>query len=168
MLAAALFASSVAIAQTSAEPAAPTAPSKFTKCLTGGEMNSLFQSGRAEQLPNYTESAGARVQRQYPKTRLYGQAKHSQVQGGGAFGICEYSNHIGIVAVFYLYNAQADAYDRACDDGSCHDGDYWRSDWRKADEAEDKPGQEMIKACYRDINDAAFSSAGCGFTPPVR
>ena len=54
MLAAALFASSVAIAQTSAEPAAPTAPSKFTKCLTGGEMNSLFQSGRAEQLPNYT------------------------------------------------------------------------------------------------------------------
>ncbi|MEO9968379.1 MAG: hypothetical protein ABJG15_00900 [Hyphomonadaceae bacterium] len=163
LIAAAICASNLAMGQTPPVDAAP----EPIKCLKGSEMAPLFQSGEAHKLPNYSESSGARVQRQYPDTALRGQAKHILQADGSSLGICEYSNHVGAVAVFLLGGAQADAYDEACDDGTCNDDDYWRSDWREHDAANDQPGQEMIKACYRDINGRAFQSAGCGFAPPA-
>ncbi len=169
LFAAMVCTSHIALAQTPTSPAPSTAnSSNVTTCLKGSEMNPLFQSGKAKALPRYSEYSGARVQRQFPNTRLRGQAKHILQADGRSLGICEYSNHVSTVAAFLLGGAQADAYDEACDDGTCKDGDYWRSDWRQPDAENDQPGQEMIKACFRDVNGTAFPSVGCGFAPTTK
>jgi len=164
---ASIFASQMCLAQTPETSDGLDSPSEIITCLGGTEMNALFQSGEASILPRYAENVGARVQRQHPNTKLSGQAKHILQADGNTLGICEYSSHIGIVAVFLLGGAQADAYDETCDNGTCKNGDYWRDDWRASDEAEDQPGQETIKACYRDVDGIAFPSAQCGFLPPA-
>ena len=98
------------MAQTEAED-----KGKYIACLTGLEMNRVFQAGDTDRLPGYEESAGARVQHQFPKTQLRGQAKYIEA-GGKSLGICEYHNHVGVVSVFKLA-VVADASDGVCDDG---------------------------------------------------
>jgi len=168
LIAAALCASQASFAQPAQTSGVTDASPKVTTCFKGSEMRTVFASGDTARLPRYTESSGARVQRQYPNTRLAGQAKHIKLSDGSTLGICEYSNHVGVVAFFALGSAQADAYDEACDNGTCNDGDYWRSEFRPSNEANDSADQKMIKACYRDIDGMAFPSSRCGFTLPAQ
>jgi len=163
--AAAVCAGQIAVAQT---PETPSEEQEVVNCFTGAQMGGLFKSGQIKTLEGFKEGVGARVQRQFPNTRISGQAKHIRQADGRTLGICEYSSHIGNVGVFTLGSAQADAYDEACDNGTCEDGGYWRSDWREPDAAQDRPGQEMIKACYRDVDGMAFPSSRCGFTFPAK
>jgi len=169
LIAAALCASQPSFAQAAQTSGATDAPPKVTTCFKGSEMRKVFASGETARLPRYTESSGARVQRQHPNTRLTGQAKHLKLSDGSTLGICEYSNHVGYVAFFALGSAQADAYDEACDNGTCNDGDYWRSEFRPSNAANDSAAsQEIIKACYRDVDGMAFPSSQCGFTLPAQ
>lgn len=167
-IAAALCLSPPSLAQGAQPSEATDASAEVITCLKGSEMRKVFASGDTARLPSYTESSGARVQRQHPNTRLIGQAKHIQQADGKTLGVCEYSNHVGFVAFFSFGGTQADAYDEACDNSTCKDGDYWRSEFRLSGEANDDANEDMIKACYRDIDGMAFPSSLCGFTLPAR
>jgi len=168
LIAAVLCASPPSFAQPGQTSSATDASPKVTTCLRGSEMRTVFAAGDTAGLPSYTEAAGARVQRQHPNTRLIGQAKHLQQADGKALGICEYSNHVGIVAVFLLGDAKADAYDEACDNGTCSEGDYWRSEHMQTPDGSERENPAMIKACYRDIDNTAYPSSRCGFTRAAR
>ena len=144
---------------------AQDAQSEYISCLTASEMSGLFQSGETSRLPNYSESAGARVQRQYPTTLLIAQAKFIDWDNKPA-AICQYSNHVGIVANFLFAGPTADASDGACDDGSCAPDTYWRAEWAETSEKDDRPGKEKIYVCVKDVDGAAYPSAGCNFIRP--
>jgi len=156
----ALFAATLCVTQLSvAQDNRPVA------CLTSAEMSRLFQAGDTSRLPNYSESTGARVQRQHPNTFLVAQSKYINWNNKPA-AICQYSNHVGIVSNFLLGGVTADATDGACDDGSCTNGSYWRSEWTETFEKDDKPGREQIYVCVKDIEGAAIPSGDCRFNRP--
>ena len=83
--------------------------------------------------------------------------------GNKPVGICQYSNHVGIVSNFMLPGATADAVDGVCDDGSCKNGAYWRSEWAQTLEKDDRPGKEQIYVCVRNANGIDVPSADCLF-----
>ena len=134
-------------------------------CLTNAEMTARFNTGETDRLPNYSQGAGARVQRQYPNTALIGQAKYINWDGK-SLGLCLYSNHVGVVASFALRGALADADDEACDDGSCQNNAYWRSEWAESREEDDRPNREQIYVCMNDLGQAAIPSTDCYFNRP--
>ena len=76
----------------------------YFQCPTGSQAIEWFEDGRLSKLPNYSESAGARVQRQHPDTRMFAQAKFV-FWDERSVGICQYSNHVGVVAQIALVNA---------------------------------------------------------------
>ena len=169
LLAVALCATPLAIAQTEPAPTQTSSqeasPSMITFCLGSNEMLDLFLKGETENIPRYSESAGARVQRQFPKTHVYLHAKYIE-RGDRSIGICQYSNHVGIVANYVLNGAWADAADGDCSGEYCARGGYWRQEWRETSEADDVEGQEYIYTCMRDNQDGrVFPSGQCGFSP---
>lgn len=134
-------------------------------CLTNAEMAERFNTSNTSGLPNYSEGAGVRVQRQYPNTALIGQAKYINWDGK-SLGLCLYSNHVGVVASFALRGALADAGDGACDDGSCRNNAYWRSEWAESREEDDRPDHEQIYVCMNDLGPTAIPSTDCFFNRP--
>lgn len=137
-------------------------------CLNNNDMSTLFQNGEASRLPNYSESAGARVQRQYPNTALISHAKYINWEGM-TLGVCQYSNHIGIVANFIVGGGiTADVSDEACDDGSCVRDAYWRSEWTESTPETDRPGKEQLYACMQNVEGAAIPSINCRFNKPAQ
>ena len=174
LIAAALCITPLATAQT--EPAQPetaptetapqeAAPPEIISCLGTARLLEVFSKGEAERLPNYTESAGARVQRQFPNTHLYLHAKYIE-RGDKSIGICQYSNHVGVVSNYVLNGVWADAADGECGGNHCVNGGYWRQEWIETLEAEDVEGEEYIYTCMYDTEDGrAFPSGRCGFSP---
>lgn len=134
-------------------------------CLSNADMAARFQSGDTAGLPNYTTSAGARVQRQHPNTALIGQTKFIDWDGM-TVGMCMYSNHVGLVASFALRGVLADAGDEACDDGSCLNGAYWRSEWTETLPEDDRPGKEQLYVCMNNLGQTAIPSTDCLFNRP--
>ena len=136
----------------------------YFQCPTGSQAIEWFADGRLSELPNYSESAGARVQRQHPDTRMFAQAKFI-FWDERSVGICQYSNHVGVVAQIALADAVTDAHDDKCDNGSCLNGSYWRSEWAESLPEQDKLGREQLHVCMQDIEGVNYPSIGCRFLP---
>ena len=150
-----LCASQIATAQT---------PERVISCIQSGDMLEHFLDEDTDDLPNYSEAEGARVQRQHPTTHMYLHAKYIERESGSAT-ICQYFNNFGMVAAYVMLNTYADASDGECSPRYCVQGAYWRKEWTESHEADDKPGAEYIYTCMRDRPDGrAFPSGACGFS----
>lgn len=145
--------------------AQPAEPARIS-CLSNADMSARFRSGQLDGLPNLVIGVGARVQNQHPDTALIGQSKYIDFERVPV-GICIYSNHVGVVASFALRGALADAGDGACDDGSCVNGAYWRSEWIEIREEDDKPGKEQLYVCMNNLGQTAIPSIDCLFNRPA-
>lgn len=164
MIGAALFASQIALAQTTAEPAQETI--KVSSCIPAGEMLERFLARDIDDLPHYNESVGKRLQRQHPTTHMYLHAKYNE-GNGRSFAHCQYSNNAGLVASYGILDAYADATDGTCGPRYCVQGAYWRKEWSESSQEKDKPGLEYIYTCMRNLEDGrAVPSGACGFSLP--
>jgi len=135
-------------------------------CPDAEAGQSLFNSGEMKSLPNYAESAGARVQRQYPDTAFTGAQAKFIDWDERTLAICLYYSHIGVVASSAVLNSQRDDAVAICDKAPCPTGPYWRYEFTESDSKQDKPGREQMLVCMEDRDGLAYPSAGCGFTQP--
>jgi hypothetical protein len=118
-----------------------------------------FTSRVLSQYPNYSEGGGARVQHQYPSTHLFGQAKHIAREGRGAVGLCQYSNHVGLVVTFAVPIEGTIEPLHGCDSAECRSKPWWRTEYMESDPADEK----LMQVCVIDRNDETFPSSDCRF-----
>ena len=131
-------------------------------CPDGEQARVMFKDGRMATYPSYAEGDGARVQKQHPETYLFAQAKFRNA-GFAGVGICQYSNHVGWVAMFAADTVARSVQHDGCQAGTCNDIPRWRSEHTNASPQHDRPGQETIFVCVKDKNGIAHPSAACRF-----
>ena len=133
-------------------------------CPSSAQASVQFSNGQMAGFPSYAEGDGARVQRQHPDTYLYAQAKFLNPNGNGVgVGVCQYSNHVGWVAVFAATKVARSISQDNCRAGRCEGIARWRREHTNAETRFDKPGQESIMVCVQTKNGIAHPSAGCRF-----
>lgn len=118
-----------------------------------------FASNSLSKLPNYAEGPGARVQRQHPDTHLFGQAKYVSANDGRSFGLCQYFNHVGWVAVFGVAVVGTREPLQGCESAECRSKPWWRTEYVESDPADEK----TMQVCMVERDGEAFPSLGCGF-----
>ena len=132
-------------------------------CPNAEQGRELFLSGEMASWPNYSESHGARVQRQHPKTAFIGaQAKFIDWNGKSA-AICQYYSHIGLVATSVVAGANRRSEVPLCKTDTCSGDLYWRYEFTESSPELDKKGEEQVMVCMADRNGQAFPSTACGF-----
>ncbi|MEO9968380.1 MAG: hypothetical protein ABJG15_00905 [Hyphomonadaceae bacterium] len=158
----ALCASQIALAQT---PAAQDAV-QVSSCIPADEMLERFLARDIDDLPHYGEREGMRLQNQHQATHMYLHAKY--IEGNDtSIAICQYANNAGVVASYAVRGAYADASDGNCGSQYCVQGAYWRKESSEASQEDDRPGEEYIYTCMRDLEDGRqVPSGACGFSPP--
>lgn len=125
-------------------------------CPDGQTARQAFETGAIKEWPFYAEAAGARVQRQYPDTRLLAQAKYMERNGQSA-AICQYYNNIGLVVTMIVPGLTP---------GDIEEGGYWRQEFIESSADQDVAGQEMLDVCTETENGLAVPSVKCGFLIP--
>ena len=139
---------------------------RVISCLNADKLKDLFRNDGTIGLPHYREDVGARVQRQHPDTFMYLHTKYVAPEGRH-LGICQYSNNVGIVAIYFVVNVQADATDGTSGADFCVGGAHWRKEWAESFEKDDKPGLEYTYTCMKDGESGqALPSGACGFSIP--
>lgn len=128
-------------------------------CLTEETARQQFASNSLSHLPNYTEGAGARVQRQHANTHLFGQAKHVAISGGPSLGFCQYSNHVGLVVTYGFRIAGTLDPLQGCRSAECRANPWWRTEYVESDPADKK----LMQVCMVERDGQAFPSLGCRF-----
>ncbi|MEQ9505508.1 MAG: hypothetical protein RLO80_04505 [Hyphomonas sp.] len=135
-------------------------------CPDTGTAKAAFTDGSARDWPNYSDGAGARVQRQHPDTAFIG-AQAKFIDWGDRTGaICQYYSHIG-----YVFTMVAMDLGRQQDTGTCEPGvssetPCWRLEYTESFEKDDQPGKEQMNVCMEVIDGESFPSPGCPFTLP--
>lgn len=110
-------------------------------------------SGEIETWPHFIAGPAMRVQKQHPNTAILAHAKY--IEANNTTGaICQYYNHIGIVATFFALEATK---------AKTHDNAYWRWEYTASTPEEDDPEQQMMEVCMVDKNSLAHMSVGCSF-----
>lgn len=136
-------------------------------CVDGEEARELFLSNELAKAPNYSESAGARVQRQHPTTTMFGHAKYIDHQDDSPTAmVCNYSNHVGSVAIYIGVGARTATPLDACDAGDCGAEPYWRQEYIESYPEQDQLGREQLYVCMFDRDGVAYPNVGCGFILP--
>ena len=142
--------------------------SETWSCPDANTARSLFASGELQAIRNYSETDGARVQRQYPDTAFV--AAHAKLidwQGARPTAVCQYFNHVGLVSTFVVLDTRrADAAD-LCETIPCPESVYWRREYTASHAAEDMPGKEQILVCMEQRGDVEWPSTKCAFAGPV-
>jgi hypothetical protein len=132
-------------------------------CPTAEEGRGLFLKGIMAEWPNYAEADGARVQRQHPQTAfIAAQAKHIDWNGRDA-AICQYYNHIGLVASSVVIGAKRHPETSICKTETCVSKAYWRNEFTYSSPDLDKAGQEQMLVCMENRDGLSFPSAACRF-----
>ena len=133
-------------------------------CPADEVARTLFQSGKLSSYPNYSEPpfGGARVQKQFPKTYLFGQAKYISKNSKSA-AICQYSNHVGLVAQFVVLNRQAGDLDKDCNTNQCEGVAHWRKEYEFSSPQEEKPGRKYIDVCVITKKGIDYPSTECEY-----
>ncbi len=131
--------------------------SNTVECLSGEFIRKAIILEEAQTLPNYSEPeiGGTRVQRQHSKTFLWGHAKFIDRDGNKA-AICQYSNHVGLVAQFAFTADSANDLVNSCTPESCDGKSYWREEYDR-----EAPSQTMIYVCVRADKGIEFPSIKC-------
>ena len=151
-----IFSSLLLATPVSAEETKWSCPDK-----TDGRL--AFMDGTMEKWPNYSESHGARVQRQFPNTAFTGaQAKYVDWSSPGGAS-CQYYSHIGLVATSIVIGAERDPATPICNAQPCPEGPYWRAESTESTPDLDRPGKEKMWVCMEDQEGLAVPSTGCGF-----
>lgn len=134
-------------------------------CPNAEEGRQLYQSGELAKQPNFAESpsGGARVQQQHPNTYLFGQAKYINWDGRGV-AVCQYSNHVGLVATFVRLQKLAVGLKSNCKHKRCEGESHWRNEHTNSTLQEDKLGQENIFVCVETKNEIEYPSTLCGYS----
>lgn len=128
-------------------------------CMTGELANKEFQGKSLQGKHFYTESHGARVQREHPKTYLFGQTKYLQPYNGA---VCQYSNHVGLVFTLFYPNVEP-VYKEQCISDVCSDHFFWREEWAESSPELDKQGYDRILVCVEERSDIQYPSVECGY-----
>lgn len=138
-------------------PAADAQDAMF--CPGEDAVRVAFASGDVGAYPNYAEGGGARVQKQHPDTYIFGQAKTVAQNEGATVGICQYSNHVGVVAMFaMIVKGTVDPLE-GCPEHACRAKPWWRTEYVESDPAD----WTLMQVCVVDRNGLAMPSVGCGF-----
>jgi hypothetical protein len=128
-------------------------------CLSEEAAREQFKSGELAKLPNYTAGPGARVQQQHPDTYMFGQAKHLGEGTAMPFVFCQYSNHVGLVAMFGVPVESTLQPLKGCDFGACRTEPWWRTEYVESDPADSK----LMQVCVIDRDGQSYPSVGCRF-----
>lgn len=122
-------------------------------CPDGEYARKAIISGEVEDWPYFSPGPGMRVQKQYPKTSLTGQAKY--IEGNGTSGaICQYYSHIGFVITMYAIGAKKH---------DISDESYWREEYKESNPEQDDPENPLMEVCMVDKEGLAHMSVGCPF-----
>ncbi|WP_427450109.1 hypothetical protein [Litorimonas sp. WD9-15] len=130
------------------------------ECMQATIFKAYYAAGGAQALPAFSEPSegGTRVQSQHPFTHLFGQTKYLEGQNGN-FAICQYSNHVGLVAQYGQRVTQR--LDLKSDDCSSTDcaKTFWRDEWMDSD-----PNSEnLIAVCMETRKGENHPSTACAF-----
>jgi hypothetical protein len=152
------------LASATAEPA--LSEDRIWSCPDAQTARAAFADGSARDWPNYTDGAGARVQRQHPDTAFIG-AQAKFIDWGDRTGaICQYYSHIGYVFTMVAMDLGRQPDVGACKSGISSDKPCWRKEYTESHEKDDQPGKELINVCMQIIDGEAFPSPDCPFTLP--
>ena len=135
---------------------------ELNQCMEDEIARAFFATGALVAMPNYTEGPGARVQRQYHQTHMYGHAKFIGSSESG-FAACAYSNHVGWVFIYGDKSVTPKRLDIDCDSDACKADPHWRLEFMESSPDLDKPGQEQIYVCVETKKGLDFPSIGCHF-----
>ena len=138
------------------------------RCIDEEEARQLFLSGELAKANNYSESAGARVQRQHPETHMFAHAKYiDHGDGTDTAMICSYSNHVGLVAMYMAVNAKTlTPIESDCETKRCRRNPYWRKEYIKSYPHQDAAGKEQVYVCMVDKGGVSYPSRKCMFVLP--
>ena len=130
-------------------------------CPNSEEGRVLFANKKLSEYPYYAEPkiGGTRVQKQHPQTYLFGQAKFLISNGSGVV-VCNYSNHVGLVALFAYVGVVAPKVDEKCTNTNCENEVHWRNEHTYSTIEEDIPGQETINVCVHTKDGIDYPSTG--------
>jgi len=94
---------------------------------------------------HYTESdiGSVEVQRKYPQTYMFGQAKFFKGAARSAV-VCQYSNHVGFVATYLVVGVETLDDIAGCETDSCKSQPHWRSEWTESS-SEGPRGQDRLR-----------------------
>jgi hypothetical protein len=152
------------LALVSAGPA--VAEDRIWFCPDAQTAKAAFADGSARDWPNYTDGAGARVQRQHPDTAFIG-AQAKFIDWGDRTGaICQYFSHIGFVFTIVAMDLDRQSDIGTCQPGVSSDQPCWRKEYTESYEKDDQPGKEQMNVCVQIIDGEAFPSPNCPFTLP--
>lgn len=144
--------SGLAFASTSAKA------SDASYCMAGELANKEFQNNSLQGKHFYTESHGARVQREHPKTYLFGQTKYLQAYNGA---VCQYSNHVGLVFTLFYPNVEPVSKEQCISD-ACSNYFFWREEWAESGPELDRQGYDRILVCVEERSGIQYPSVACG------
>lgn len=133
-----------------------SAADKTWNCPSGEYAREAIISGDVESWPYFTPGPAMRVQKQFPKTALSGQAKYIE-RNGTTGAICQYYNHVGFAITMYAIGATKI---------EPSDGAYWRKEYSESSPENDDPKNPMIEVCMVDKDGLSHLSVGCGFKLP--
>ena len=144
---------------------APATAQQLWNCPDPETARLSFESGEIQDWPNYSESHGARVQRQHPDTAFIGaQAKYLEANGRTG-AICQYYNHIGLVSTMIALDVKKNPSTTSCE-SECTAGAYWRSEFRESSPDLEEPGKEQMEVCMENRGGLSYPSVACGFLVP--
>ena len=137
-------------------------------CLNDIDGIEAFASGDMKHADNYSEAknAGVRVQREHPKTYMFAQAKFID-SGKRAVAICQYSNHVGLVATYAYLDIQRVDAPESCDTQDCKSKPHWRSEWVESS-PEGPKGKNRMHVCVVTIDGLDHPSADCAFSGLIK
>lgn len=137
-------------------------------CLSDVDSIEAFESKDMERAPNYTVApfGGARVQKQHPETYMFAQAKYFKEDDAGA-AVCQYSNHVGLVATYLITNVRPVDSLKGCEQASCKAKPHWREEWVES-KPEGPRGEDTMFVCVQTIGGLDRPSSDCEFTGYVK
>jgi len=141
-----------------------TAFAEEWKCLNDKDGLAAFNSGDMKRAPGYTEpkSGGTRVQREHPKTFMFGQSRFLKGKLSSN-AVCQYTNHVGAVAYYIIQNVETVDVLEACETETCKSKPHWRSEWVVSNPDDASKGYELY-VCIESGEGYDWASTACKFT----
>ena len=130
------------------------------ECMEAPVFKALYAAGGAQGLPAFNEPqiGGTRVQKQHPFTYLFGQSKYIEGEKGNV-AICQYSNHVGMVAQYGLLVKQREELSaESCASPDCNET-FWRDEWMDSDPR----SENVIAVCMERRGGESHPSTACSF-----
>ena len=132
-------------------------------CFDDKQALVAFNSGVLKDLPGYTEPAdgGTRVQQEHPQTYMFGQSRFLKSKVGTR-AVCQYHNHVGVVAYFTVGSVNTVDGLEACDTATCKSKPHWRNEWTNSD-FENPDDHYTLYICMETVDGFERPSTACKF-----